>query len=151
MQLQLEQNGEGRYIVISSVVRGSEAWQAGVRPGQCLVGISDPNQDQVWQLDASTSFRFVRDAVRLRIASTIIFEVEASCPQPEGMQPTPQPEAEPPASQMTSSAAASVDVLDSVLGTMAESEEEGGEREATVAERLEQSYQYVLLVPASEL
>jgi hypothetical protein len=150
VQLKLEQNGEASYIVISSVVRGSEAWEAGLQPGQCLVGISDPNREHVWQVEASASFRFVRDAIRMRIAPTIVIEVEASSPLPEVRRPTPRPEPASPASQTTLSAAASVDMLDSVLGTMAKAEEEKEGRQETVAERLEQSYQYVPLVQVME-
>ena len=71
------QEGKAQCIIISGVAQGSQAWDAGVRPGQRLVGISDPNNnDQVWELNASTSLRFVRDALRFRIAASIRFDVD---------------------------------------------------------------------------
>jgi predicted metalloprotease with PDZ domain len=64
-------------IIISGVRQASKLWESGVRPGDKLVAISDPNlEDVVWELDSTSSLRFVRDALRMRIPDTITLEVE---------------------------------------------------------------------------
>lgn len=135
------QEGKAQCIIISGVAQGSQAWDAGVRPGQRLVGISDPNNnDQVWELNASTSLRFVRDALRFRIAASIRFDVDTDV-----IVPAAAPEAaasdgdqDVALKRAPSGAVSSVDALDSVLGT---DDDEGDSRaDSTVAERLEQTY-----------
>lgn len=46
-------------ITITGVRQQSPAWEAGVRPGDELVGISDPNLDTVWEFDEMTSVRCI--------------------------------------------------------------------------------------------
>jgi len=48
-----------QHIIITGVRQESPAWEAGIRPGDELVGISDPNLDTVWEFDEMTSLRYV--------------------------------------------------------------------------------------------
>lgn len=68
-------SGSGRaatVIAVSAVADESEAWALGVRPGDRLLGISDPVRPAVlWELADSASLRFVRDALRLRVSPSI--------------------------------------------------------------------------------
>lgn len=68
--------GRGKAIMISRVAPGSEAEQAGVRPGQRLLAVSDPvRRDEVWPLGDRSSLRYVRDALRMRRCDTVTLEL----------------------------------------------------------------------------
>lgn len=69
-------------ITITGVRQQSPAWEAGVRPGDELVGISDPNLDTVWEFDEMTSVRFVKDALRMRIPDTVTLLIDRRPPSP---------------------------------------------------------------------
>eukprot|EP00892_Ulva_mutabilis_P010183 jgi/Ulvmu1/7537/UM037_0081.1 len=69
-----------QHIIITGVRQRSPAWEVGIRPGDELVGISDPNVDTVWEFDEITSFRFVKDALRMRIPDTVTFLINKSPP-----------------------------------------------------------------------
>lgn len=51
-------SGKRQHIIVTGVRQNSPAWDAGLRPGNELVGISDPNLDTVWEFDEMTSFRY---------------------------------------------------------------------------------------------
>ncbi len=60
-------NRTGADIVLCEVIPDSAAAIAGLRVGQKLLAISDPvRQNEMWQLNDRASFRFVRDAFRMR-------------------------------------------------------------------------------------
>ena len=64
--------GRATVVAVSAVADESEAWAAGVRPGDQLTAISDPVRPSVlWELADSASLRFVRDALRLRVSPSI--------------------------------------------------------------------------------
>jgi hypothetical protein len=59
-------------IIVSAVAPGSEAAEAGVRAGDRLLALSDPvRASAMWDLNDKASLRFVRDALRLRVASDV--------------------------------------------------------------------------------
>jgi hypothetical protein len=128
------------------VLQGSGAWEAGLRPGQRLAALSDPNRfGQVWALNGTSSFRFVRQSVRMHMGPTIIVEVEDSNLLEEEKNelvsvvdgPVPVEQSGDKRSA-TSSALSSMDVLDSMLSS---SDDGSVARSQTVAEQLEQKYQ----------
>lgn len=65
-------NRNGQDIVLCEVGPDSAAAASGLRVGQQLLAISDPvRQNEMWQLNDRASFRFVRDAFRMRRWPTI--------------------------------------------------------------------------------
>ena len=145
ISLRYAQDGQDQTILLEYVAEGSEAWQAGLRAGQRLAGISDPNRNEVWELGPMSSMRFVRDALRMRNSSTISLDVDTSIgtraadisqqvstSKAESSGAAEQQEGREPRRN-------SVDALNSVLGT----EDEGDEapaRQESVAERLARDY-----------
>jgi len=68
--------GGGKAIVVEAVAVGSEAAEAGIRPGQQLYSLSDPiRPSETWIVNDRASLRYVRDAVRMRRASFIMLEL----------------------------------------------------------------------------
>lgn len=68
--------GGGKAIIIEAVAIGSEAEEAGIRPGQQLLSLSDPIRPQErWTLNDRASLRYIRDAVRMRRAPFIMLEL----------------------------------------------------------------------------
>lgn len=68
--------GNQNAVVISRLVGGSAAAEAGVRPGQRLLAISDPmrgGDSTLWHLNDRPSMRFVRDALSMRSGDSITF------------------------------------------------------------------------------
>ena len=83
MQLAAVRQGRGNAVVVSAVAPGSEAAAAGCRPGQQLLAVSDPvRRGESWRLDGNSSLRYVRQAVRMRVAETITLLLTAE-PIPE--------------------------------------------------------------------
>ena len=147
VRLEPRRRGADQHIVLASVDEGSEAWKAGLRAGQELKGISDPNQKNcVWQLDSKSSFRFVRDALRMS-RNTVTLDVDTSTPPTEATVSNSKTiSVRPPANSTPSESNGpenSVDVLEDILGTYTESDQDEGRLQAnqTVADVLEQQYQ----------
>jgi hypothetical protein len=60
------------HVIVSAVGTDSEAQRAGVRPGDRVLSMSDPVRPSVlWTLNDKASVRFVRDALRLRVAADV--------------------------------------------------------------------------------
>jgi hypothetical protein len=70
--------GANKVVLVEAVATGSQAFEAGVRPGDKVIAFSDPVRDAVlWTLSASdASLRFIRDAMRLRIAPELTIVLE---------------------------------------------------------------------------
>ena len=125
VKLEAGLSGRDQVVLIASVEEGSEAWRAGVRPGQRLAGISDPNiSGQVWELGGNSSFRFVKDAMRMRMASTITLDIDADIASTTaGQSAEPAPSSASASSAATgamspatgSAVSQSVDALDAML------------------------------------
>jgi hypothetical protein len=148
--LEPRQAGTQQRIVLASVTEGSEAWQAGLRPEQELKGISDPNRNQVWELHGRSSFRFVRQAFKMRSPGTITLDVntsEASAAKTPrhtaNVRSTPRQDAEDKSVVLRKrSPEGTESALDTMLGTVTESEDEWQpQAQETVAEKLERNYQ----------
>lgn len=78
LRLDASRDGSAQRIVVGAVAEGSEAWRAGVRPGDAVRGVSDPQRPRhVWALDAGASLRFARDAMRL-CAGPLLLDVAVS-------------------------------------------------------------------------
>jgi hypothetical protein len=59
-------------ILVSAVATDSDAFAAGVRPGDRLLAVSDPiRASELLTLNDKASLRFVRDALRLRVSSDV--------------------------------------------------------------------------------
>ncbi len=70
--------GGGKAIVVEAVAEGSEAEEAGIRPGQQLFSLSDPIRPQeTWFLNDRASLRYIKDAVRMRRAPFIMLELSS--------------------------------------------------------------------------
>ena len=69
-------------------------WQAGIRPGQRLLALSDPvRNSEMWKLDKpNVALSRVRDAIRLRRAPTLDLILSAE-PVSGAAAPQPQPTA----------------------------------------------------------
>lgn len=65
-----------RLVVVEQVAVGSEAEEAGVKPGDVVLAVSDPVRAGLWQLADKASARTVRDTLRYRVGSS--FEMELS-------------------------------------------------------------------------
>jgi C-terminal processing protease CtpA/Prc len=65
---------EDKQLIVVSGVRGP-VYEAGIRPGDQLTGISDTNRDTVWTLDDMASLRFVYLCMNMRIPNTITLAV----------------------------------------------------------------------------
>ena len=103
-----------------------------------MSAISDPNRVQnVWQLDGTSSPRFIKQALRLQLAPTINIEYEDSSFGTDAAAPLSESEADAP----TGEAASSVDILDSMLGSDASEDERAQD---SVAEQLERTLQCAL-------
>jgi hypothetical protein len=62
----------GSYVIVSAVALESEAHGLGVRPGDRVLALSDPVRPTVlWELKENASLRFVKDALRLRVAPEV--------------------------------------------------------------------------------
>lgn len=86
VQLMGLRQGRGTVIVIASVEPGSAAAAAGVKPGQQLLTVSDPiRREEDWQINGQSSLRYVRQAIRMRVADTISLTLTAQ-PIPEWRQ-----------------------------------------------------------------
>ncbi|KAL4535207.1 hypothetical protein Ndes2437A_g05937 [Nannochloris sp. 'desiccata'] len=71
--------GGGKAIVVEAVAVGSEAAEAGIRPGQQLFSLSDPiRPTETWMLNDRASLRYIRDAVRMRRAPFIMLELSVA-------------------------------------------------------------------------
>lgn len=63
-----------KVVVVRDVAKGSPAEEAGVQPGQKVMGISDPvNRDQMLELNVRPSKRSVQRALQMRASPTIDF------------------------------------------------------------------------------
>jgi hypothetical protein len=71
--------GGGKAIVVEAVAVGSEAAEAGIRPGQQVLSLSDPiRPNETWILNDRASLRYIRDAVRMRRAPFIVIELSSA-------------------------------------------------------------------------
>ena len=70
--------GANKVVLIEAVATGSQAFAAGVRPGDKVIAFSDPVRDAVlWTLSANdASLRFIKDALRLRISPELTIVLE---------------------------------------------------------------------------
>jgi hypothetical protein len=144
-------SGGSTFIVIDAVMQRSSPWEAGLRPGQRLSAISDANRvDQVWQLNGTSSFRFVRQSIRMQIAPKIIVEVEDSNLLEEEKNELVRLADDAVAKEQSldkldsdNSAMSSISALDSMLSSESSCDEDVAQG-LTVAEKLEQQYQCAL-------
>lgn len=65
-----------RLVVVEQVAVGSEAEEAGVKPGDVVLAVSDPVRAGLWQLADKASARTIRDMLRYRVGSS--FQMELS-------------------------------------------------------------------------
>ncbi len=71
--------GGGKAIVVAAVAAGSEAAEAGIQVGQQLFSLSDPIRPaETWALNDRSSLRYINDAVRMRRAPYILFELSTT-------------------------------------------------------------------------
>ncbi|KAL4458877.1 hypothetical protein ABPG75_013742 [Micractinium tetrahymenae] len=78
VQLMSVLKGRGAAIVVSGVEPGSAAAAAGVRTGQQLLAVSDPiRRTEMWELNAQASLRYTRQAIRMRVADSIVLRLTA--------------------------------------------------------------------------
>lgn len=132
--------GKTRAIVISSVRPDSASAAAGIRPGMRLLQLSDPIQpNQVWSLNDQASLRYVKDAVRMQRAGTIYLTVQSL--EGPGID---VPRAAGALQEPTSGGDGyeSTDVLDALVGGVAEESREtresaGTKSSRTIGDRLE--------------
>ncbi|KAL4423193.1 hypothetical protein ABPG77_000326 [Micractinium sp. CCAP 211/92] len=83
VQLASVLQGRGAAIVVSAVQPGSAASSAGVRCGQQLLAVSDPvRRTEMWELNPQASLRYTRQAIRMRVADSIVLRLTAQ-PIPE--------------------------------------------------------------------
>lgn len=171
VQLTALQLGRDMAIVVAAVAPGSAAAAAGCKPGQRLLAVSDPvRRGERWRLNGQSSLRYVRQAIRMRVADSIELQLTAQ-PIPEWRQaveaaraaaraeaqPPQQPQAEePPAPQPAAAEEEPQDLLSNIVRASMDASMDGGDAAAqdaaltaagvaaaqklTVAEKLEQRY-----------
>eukprot|EP01025_Chloroclados_australasicus_P020734 TRINITY_DN21874_c0_g1_i2.p1 TRINITY_DN21874_c0_g1~~TRINITY_DN21874_c0_g1_i2.p1 ORF type:complete len:314 (-),score=34.64 TRINITY_DN21874_c0_g1_i2:220-1137(-) len=148
LRMEPMQYGKNQMVVVTAVAVGSEAYNEGIRPGDVVTGISDPNRsDQIWKLNEMSSYRFVQFSFDKNMNDTLTMDITPGdsdalpfmdgVASPSASKDRDQ-EASAKAAQPTDSASSSL--LDSVLESAAESASEGEYEMDTVAGRLERQY-----------
>ncbi|CAL5229996.1 g13433 [Coccomyxa viridis] len=144
MRVQASLRGEAAQIeeaaLAYAVAIGSEAQEAGIRPGQQLLSISDPiRNDEVWKISIETKLSRVRDALQFRSPPTINLQLTESSIEDEAgfVWGSGDASASQEASGSAEETGSQQDLLTNITGGAGEADDAEADRQ-TLADRLEQ-------------